>query len=264
VTLLVVAPPEESRLEEAMSSAIGQTWRPLQIVVVTTSDATALRLQQRFGLELPLEVEVVEEGLTTAGALSRALCRANGEYIAFLEPGQFLNVHHVARMVRALTASGDRAGYCDALVRTWAENGDGSQRHGYGPGVLHAPEFRPRRFPPSDEPIALSSIMIHRDCLRVVPYLDARAGALVGEDLLHRLSRHSLIRHVPTVTVELRIHDPDGSKTLFVDSLDESHRRILDSYSRFEPLELMRRVVELDNVNSYLRAELERARRERG
>ncbi len=262
VSVVVAGSDDDTLLEESVVSVINQTYRPLEIVVAVRSKEAADLLAKRIHLESPLKVIEVAKDASTIDLMNHALPQAEGEYIAFLEPEQLYNIHHVQRMVDSLSVSEARAGYSDAIQRRHRENEDGSRAHSFGSEIIFSREFNASAHPPSDG-IPISTIVIHRFCLQVVAFLDAELNELAGVDLLKRVSRHTNIHHLQEITVELREEDPTGERSLFVTDLDARHRKMLDNYSRFEPLELMRRVVELDNVNTYLRAELARAQGKR-
>jgi hypothetical protein len=183
--------------------------------------------------------------------LNAGFAASRGDLVAYLTEESVWNVHHLPRLVERLEATGAVAAYADAL-RIGCTERDGRSEFGWKEDCVLSPSLRPGDLG-SDEPIPVSSLMHRRE---VFAGFDATLDRLQGRDFLLRVAREGRVEHVVRVTSEYRAPVDDlGSEEERSRRLAEQHR-VLRNYSHFEPLELMRRVVELYNENAYLKSRL--------
>ena len=107
VSILIPAFNAERFIAETIESALGQTWRRKEIIVVDdgSTDRT-LALAKDFGSRT---VSVITQAnLGAAAARNKAFSRAQGDYIQWLDADDLLAPDKIANQIRALDACSSR------------------------------------------------------------------------------------------------------------------------------------------------------------
>ncbi len=257
VSILFRAPSTPDAIREGFSSIVSQRYPNREIVVV--SEDPGLTRGALAGLETSVPVRHVATGPRSSSgvAFGIALREARGEYVAYLDRDQLYQVYHLPRLIGFLNASGESVAYSDALRLTFSEVVGSPRRYAWDSRVILSTEFDPRDLA-SRAAIPIGCIVHRRRAAEALGGLDATMGDLLGRDLLLRLSRGLRVHHVREITVECREMDAAAASAKDPAVVPDEGRRLLDRYSHFEPLELMRRMVELYNTVEYLRHELGR------
>ena len=229
---LVIATFNHGRvLPEALDSALAQTLKGLEIVVVDdgSTDDTAAVLARYAG-----KIRVVRQpnrGL--AAARNTGLATARGRYVSFLDADDVLMPTKLAEQ-QALLERAPTVGwtYCDVLIETVATGAQvrASERFGYGARMLDGwlfPELIHGNFIPAIGPL------IRRGVLDAAGGFDEQLTALEDWDLWLRLSLISEARYSPAVLVRYRVHP--GGMSEDRSRMDESRFRVLDKVCRTRP-----------------------------
>lgn len=104
VSVLIAAYNAEPWLAETLDSALAQTHRPLEIVVVDdgSTDGT-LAVARRYEATHPDVIRVVaQENLGACAARNRALAEAQGDFIQYLDADDVLHPEKIERQLRRL------------------------------------------------------------------------------------------------------------------------------------------------------------------
>jgi glycosyltransferase involved in cell wall biosynthesis len=229
---LVIATFNHGRvLPEALDSALAQTLKGLEIVVVDdgSTDDTPAVLARYAG-----KIRVVRQpnrGL--AAARNTGLATARGRYVSFLDADDLLMPTKLAEQ-QALLERAPTVGwtYCDVLIETVATGAQvrASERFGYGARMLDGwlfPELIHGNFIPAIGPL------IRRGVLDAAGGFDEQLTALEDWDLWLRLSLISEARYSPAVLVRYRVHP--GGMSEDRSRMDESRFRVLDKVCRTRP-----------------------------
>src|SRR5690606_27430906 len=89
-------------LREAIASAVGQTWEPLEVIVVDdgSTDGSADIARSFSGVRV---IEQANGGVSSAR--NRGVAEANGEFLAFLDQDDVQHPEKTARQVAELAAN---------------------------------------------------------------------------------------------------------------------------------------------------------------
>jgi len=229
---LVIATFNHGRfLAEALDSALAQTLKGLEIVVVDdgSTDDTPAVLASYAG-----KVRIVRQpnrGL--AAARNTGLATARGRYVSFLDADDVLMPTKLAEQ-HALLERAQTVGwtYCDVLIETVATGAQmrASERFGYGARMLDGwlfPELIHGNFIPAIAPL------VRRGVLDAVGGFDEQLTALEDWDLWLRLSLISEVRYSPAVLVRYRVHP--GGMSEARPRMDDNRFRVLDKICRTRP-----------------------------
>lgn len=258
VTVVMEDPGDRGLFDEMFESVVAQRHTRRDIVLVTGDPVEAERRLARLRPACKITVVTVDPAMPRGDRLNQAHAHCRGDYVAYLTDDSIYSVHHLARLCELLEATGAAAAYSDATRIAYEEGSEG-RRYGVAERCVLSPSLRPGDLR-SDEPIPLSNLMHRRE---VFAGFDASLGRLQGRDFLLRISREARVEHLSTITTEYRSRQDSLGTAEDQARLLAEQRKVLANYSQFEPLELMRRVVELYNQNVYLKsrlAQLEEAR----
>jgi glycosyltransferase involved in cell wall biosynthesis len=231
VSLVIAAFNHGRVLAEALDSALAQTLKGLEIVVVDdgSTDDTPAVLARYAG-----KVRVVRQpnrGL--AAARNTGLATARGRYVSFLDADDVLMPTKLAEQ-QALLERAPTVGwtYCDVLIETVATGAQmrASERFGYGARMLDGwlfAELIRGNFIPAIAPL------IRRGVLDAAGGFDEQLTALEDWDLWLRLSLISEARYSPAVLVRYRVHP--GGMSEDRSRMDENRFRVLDKVCRTRP-----------------------------
>lgn len=183
--LVPVGHESDEDLRGTVLSALGQTHRKLEILLVDTGGAGAERLAGLAALD-PRVRWTQDEG-SPAGRLDRALWAAEGSYLASVRPGSRLFPHKVERQLRAMQDAGELASHTAFLGSASRHDGRASF-----PAATIAASVSPGS---SDAPpLESETLMIHTSLVSEGlewPWAGVHAGT---DDRLRSLSRrHSIL-----------------------------------------------------------------------
>ncbi len=226
---LVIATFNHARfLGEALDSALAQTLRGVEIVVVddgSTDDTPAVLARYAGRLRV---VRQPNHGL--AAARNTGLAAARSTYVSFLDADDVLAPTKLAEQVAALERA-PTAGwtYCDVRIETTPTGAEAlaSERFGYGARMLEGwlfPELIRGNFIPAIAPL------IRRTVLDAAGQFDERLTALEDWDLWLRLSLISEARYSPAVLARYRVHPGGMSEDRA--RMDRNRFRVLDKLCR--------------------------------
>jgi glycosyltransferase involved in cell wall biosynthesis len=229
---LVIATFNHARfLGDALDSAVAQTLRDVEIVVVddgSTDDTPAVLA--RYGDRIRV-IRQPNRGL--AAARNAGLAAARGTYVSFLDADDVLMPTKLAAQAAIL----DRAPtvgwtYCDVLIETVATGAamPASERFGYGARMLEGwlfPELIHGNFIPAIAPL------VRRTVLDAAGGFDERLTALEDWDLWLRLSLIAEARYSPAVLVRYRVHPGGMSEDRA--RMDQNRFRVLDKLCHARP-----------------------------
>jgi glycosyltransferase involved in cell wall biosynthesis len=229
---LVIATFNHARfLGDALDSAVAQTLRDVEIVVVddgSTDDTPAVLA--RYGGRIRV-IRQPNRGL--AAARNAGLAASRGTYVSFLDADDVLMPTKLAGQAAIL----DRAPtvgwvYCDVLIETVATGATvpASERFGYGARMLEGwlfPELIRGNFIPAIAPLA------RRTVLDAAGGFDEHLTALEDWDLWLRLSLIAEARYNPAVLVRYRVHPGGMSEDRA--RMDRNRFRVLDKLCHARP-----------------------------
>jgi glycosyltransferase involved in cell wall biosynthesis len=229
---LVIATFNHGRfLAEALDSAIAQTLRGVEIVVVDdgSTDDTPEVLARYTG-----RVRVIRQpnrGL--AAARNLGLASARGTHVAFLDADDVLMPTKLAEQVAVLERAPTVGWtYCDVLIETTATGAEtrASERFGYDTRRLDGwifPELIHGNFVPAIAPL------IRRTVLDAAGGFDERLTALEDWDLWLRVSLISEARYTPAVLARYRVRPGGMSEDRA--RMDLNRFRVLDKVCQARP-----------------------------
>ena len=253
VTVVFVAPEDRELFDEAIQTVFAQRYTHREIVIVTPDPVEAEGRIERVKPACPVRMVLCDRADPRGARLNRGFEDAKGDYVSYLAEDSIWTVFHLSRLVDLLEGSQAVAAYSDATRLAYVRDAEGRREVGWqGPAVL-SPTLRPDDLA-SDEPIPVSNLVHRRDTFAG---FDPTLEDLQGRDFLLRIARQSPVEHLASITTELRTEVRDLGTPEERERALVEQRRVLENYSHFEPLELMRRLVELYNQNSYLRGQLE-------
>jgi glycosyltransferase involved in cell wall biosynthesis len=229
---LVIATFDHGRfLAEALDSALAQTLRGVEIVVVDdgSTDDTPEVLARYKG-----RVRVIRQpnrGL--AAARNTGLASSRGTYVSFLDADDVLSPTKLAEQVAVLERAPTVGWtYCDVLIETTASGARtrASERFGYGTRMLEGwlfPELIHGNFIPAIAPL------VRRTVLDAAGTFDERLTALEDWDLWLRMSLISEARYTPAVLACYRVRPGGMSEDRA--RMDLNRFRVLDKVCQMRP-----------------------------
>lgn len=112
ISIVIPAYNAEEWIAGAVQSALAQTWRELEVVVVDdgSRDGTAAVVA---GISDPRLRLVRQENRGQCAALNRGFAEARGGFIKLLDADDWLNPEHLELMWRALAGSSDAVAACE-------------------------------------------------------------------------------------------------------------------------------------------------------
>jgi len=105
VSILIPAYNAEQWAAETLTSALAQTWRPLEIIVVNdgSTDGTmnVLRCFEAAGVRV-----ICQRNQGAAAARNRAFAESRGDYVQWLDADDLLAPEKIARQMAVLETDG--------------------------------------------------------------------------------------------------------------------------------------------------------------
>jgi LmbE family N-acetylglucosaminyl deacetylase/glycosyltransferase involved in cell wall biosynthesis len=202
VSIVVRTQNRRRLLRDALDSLCGQTYAPLQVVLVNDGgdplDELVSEYDQRLFIDLIQHPE--SRGRATAGNNGLKQCR--GKYIGFLDDDDILYPDHLAKLVDYLETTGESIAYsdCESGTYEWSE---GNWRLSGRRKLFCGLDFDPERLY-IDNFIPNMCILFSRSLLDTVGMLDHRLEVYEDWDLWLRFSQITPFARVPGVTAEYR------------------------------------------------------------
>jgi len=254
VSVVLDAPSDPARLFERMRCVVTQRYPCRDLVIVAGDAGGARAVLDRLRPSSEVTIVPVEAGLPLAERLNRGHAKARGELVAYLAGDAVWTVFHLEHLVERLTASSAAGAYSDALRLGYVEE-EGTRRLQWERDSILSADLAPGDLG-SSVPVPVAAVLHRRE---VFPGFDPSLEELLGRDFLLRIARTAEVVHLRRVTLEHRAPrealDPaEEQQRILVEQ-----RKVLENYSHFEPIELMRRLVELYNENEALRSRLAQA-----
>jgi len=186
-------------LAAALSSALGQTHRRLEVFVIRDGGEEVADLVRSFHDPRVVFIDR-KDNRGKPYSLNEALSQAQGKYVAYLDDDDVWYPHHVETLVRTLETQTDcRVAYSD-LYRVYcrAESGE---RVVLSKHVEISRDFN-RFLMLYFNHVLHVSLMHRRDLLDQTGLYNESLNILIDWDITRRLSFFSDFHHVPTITGE--------------------------------------------------------------
>lgn len=139
VTVGITAYNAQTTIERAVDSALAQTWRPLEILIVddASADDTPLILERLSAVHAEIRVITHSRNLGTASARNSLIENARGEAIAFFDDDDVSHPDRIARQWHRLTSYEQQHGgglplLCHTGVRVVYPDGSSSEHRALG------------------------------------------------------------------------------------------------------------------------------------
>ena len=224
-TVSVVVPAYNGMpyLPEALASAVGQTHRPAQVIVVDdgSTDDTAACARRFAADHLEVNVELIRQANQgESAARNRGIAEARGAWVAQLDADDWWEPHKLSSQLDAarrdgsacvLVHTGQHTHYPDGRI-----DASGLEAAGARVGWCTAQLVEPVA-------IAHSSILVRRDALQRVGGYDASLAHAVDIDVYFKLSAVGTFAFVPEHLIHYRLHDGQTSWHHKVDQVRHYH-----------------------------------------
>ena len=202
ISCIIPAYNGERYLREALDSIVGQTYRPLEIIVADdgSSDGTASVIA-----EYKHEVRYFfQSNAGTAAACNLGLSNARGEFIAFLAHDDLWHAEKLARQMRCLQARPELAGCVTHVTNFWS------------------PELRPEEIPPHDQRVfdpipgyVPQTLLASKALFDAVGGFNTALRHADATDWFLRVREHgAMIELLPDVLVRRRLHQNNLSRRM--------------------------------------------------
>jgi glycosyltransferase involved in cell wall biosynthesis len=205
-------------LREAIDSALAQTYRDVEVLVVNDgsddggrTEATALS----YGNGIRY---FRKENGGVASALNLGIRKMKTAYFSWLSHDDIYLPRKVEREVAVLEEYGrDAVAYSDYEVI------DAFSRHVevFRAGRLSAPQFRMLLI--TDTPVNGCTVLVPRGCFEQAGLFDERLKAAQDYDMWFRIARRYPFLHVPEVLLRSRIHAGQGTRRMTSTCLAEGN-----------------------------------------
>jgi glycosyltransferase involved in cell wall biosynthesis len=196
-TVSVVLPTynRSATIRRAIDSALAQTYRSLEIIVVDdgSTDDTK-RALQGYG-ESGLIRYIWQSHRNASAVRNRGIRESRGTYIAFLDSDDEWLPEKLAKQVATLQGAAATTGlvYCDML-----RVGPSGRTHAFpAPEVRRGETFSPGTNDYQWRGIGIQSTLIRRECFEGDQVFDENLFALCDLDLFVRISRAFDFHHLP-------------------------------------------------------------------
>lgn len=210
VSVLIPCKNAAPFLAETLESALGQTWRPLEVIVVDDGSADASRqIAERFAPHVTI---LTNDGVGVSAARNFSARVSKGAYLQFLDADDLLEPHALATRVEALQEH-----HADVAISDWRRLR--VRRGGWQPGEVESGQL-----PGSGEPPDLSvfrgfwappaAILYRRAiCERIGPWREDLPIIQDARFLFDAARLGARIVHVEGVGASYRQHDANSVST---------------------------------------------------
>lgn len=193
-------------LAEALASALRQSYRNLQVIVINDGGEDVSDITKSHD-DARLVLISRKDNRGKAFSLNEALARVEGKYIAYLDDDDLYYPNHIERLVNALENQTDcQVAYSD-LYKTYCKMMPDGSRQVLGKVVEISRDFD--RFLMLYFNHALHVSLMHRtDLIEKTGLYNDRLNILIDWDMTRRLAFFSDFHHVPAITGEF--YSPTG------------------------------------------------------
>ena len=200
VSVLVPTFNRPRYLSEALASALHQSYRNLQVIVINDGGEDVSDIVNSFNDQRIIFINR-KENHGKAFSLNEALARAEGKYIAYLDDDDLYYPHHIETLVNALENRSDcQVAYSD-LYKTYCKISPDGSRQVLSKVVEVSRDFD--RFLMLYFNHALHvSLMHRRDLLEKTGLYNEQLNVLIDWDITRRLAFFSDFHHVCEITGE--------------------------------------------------------------
>jgi len=206
VTVLVPTFNRRQYLAEALTSAVRQSYRNLQIIVINDGGEDVSDIVNSFGDERLIFIDR-KENRGKAFSLNEALLRAEGKYVAYLDDDDLYYPNHIETMVNALENNSDfQVAYSD-LYKVYCKVCPDGSRKVLSKVVEISRDFD-RFFMLYYNHVLHVSLIHRRDLLEKTGLYNENLKILIDWDMTRRLVFFSDFYHVPKITGEF--YQPEG------------------------------------------------------
>ncbi|MDA8381589.1 MAG: glycosyltransferase [Betaproteobacteria bacterium] len=227
-------------LSDALQSALGQTYSPIEVIVVNDAGTDVEGLVRWLGRDA--DVTYIRHGRNRglAAARNTALRVARGDVIVYLDDDDLFLPEHVSTIVKALNEGHGAFVYTDAdYVLERLENGKRLEQSRARPydGVEYSKErLHVHNF------IPVNCWAHRRSALAQVGYFDESLDNHEDWEFLLRFARQHDFRHVPKTTVEVhqRVNQKDNMLRRESGKFLDTYRRIYQQYPMPDNVEVSR------------------------
>lgn len=197
-------------MEEAVRSALNQTYRPVEVIVVDdgSTDATFTILDSIDDDRLRV---LRSDGRGVAAARNHALSHAHYPYVAFLDADDVWDPQKLERQIALLRSNGELI-VVGCLLHHIAPDG----RVLGVAGVNVVPGDQERIAAGRYMPFSCSAILTLRNAVEEVGGFDSEVSPAEDMDLLAKLARHGKVGCVDQVLGSYRIHRGSASGRSYI------------------------------------------------
>lgn len=207
VSVIIPARSRPAMLREAVESVIGQTYRPIEIVVVLTgaseeTTASARSLEEKYGVKI-----VVTPPRNLATSRNNGIKVATGEWITFLDDDDLFAPTKIQRQVETAESTG-----AHVVTNSWVRFNE------LGPIENWVPH-PDKHLPPSlsfSEALMTGNflsngLLVRVEILRKLGGFDEKLDACEDWDMWRRISYYHEIVYIDEPFVHIRVHNNNMS-----------------------------------------------------
>jgi glycosyltransferase involved in cell wall biosynthesis len=207
-------------LSEALASALHQSYRNLQIIVVNDGGENVSSIVNSFGDPRIIFINR-KENRGKAFSLNEALTRAEGKYIAYLDDDDLYYPNHIAALVDVLENKTDcQVAYSD-LYKVYCNIMPDGSRQVLSKVVKVSRDFD-RFFMLYFNHVLHMSLMHRRDLLEKTGLYNEQLNVLIDWDMTRRLAFFSDFQHVYEITGEFDCSVTESDRISIQRRKDES------------------------------------------
>jgi glycosyltransferase involved in cell wall biosynthesis len=228
VTLVSVVIPTVDRpalLGEAVASALAQTHRDLEVIVVLNgATPETAEAAQRYGPDPKMRVVAMERG-TLAAARNYGMTFAGGEWIAFLDDDDIWLPEKIELQLAAARESGADLVTCDFVKFDGAGDIVGTGLEALPDGLSDAEALMLGNYVSGG-----SAAIVRASAIRSLGGFDARLKACEDWDMWRRMAWDSKIHRVDRVLVKYRQHRTNMTRnySLMIQALATHFGKLLE------------------------------------
>ena len=214
--------------EQALNSAVEQTYEALEILVVNDGSPLTPELERLQQLNHPKVRYVKKANGGVASALNVALTEMSGEFFTWLSHDDLFLATKVEDQAHiALAHRGDAAFYCDV------EHIDEAGNHLFYELTPDIPPAEQYLFHAQYGCFNANSYLIHRRCFDLVGEFDESLRTTQDNDMWFRIARHFPSIRVPKVLMKYRHHPTQDSRSpVHLGECNDLYIRFLNSVRR--------------------------------
>ncbi len=204
VSVIVRTKDRPKLLKSALQSITGQTYRPIEVVLVNDGGCD-LEVEELKGIlgDIFLNYIRLEENKGRSHAGNMGIENAKGEYVGFLDDDDIFYKNHVSTLVGFLENSGTNAAYTDAYAVK-----NILTKEGYLPDskeIVHARNFNRDRLLFQNY-IPLLCLIVKKELLTKEKF-DIEFDIFEDWEILIRLSQYNNFHRIPEITAEYHLRD---------------------------------------------------------